>query len=410
MIPTLLLTQIMPYPPDAGPKVKTYNVLRYLAQRHEVHLASFVRSADDLAAARSLEGLCASVTTVPLHRSIAKDIGYLGRSLLSGRPFLIERDDLLAMRRAIEDLLSRHDFDAVHADQLSMAQYAVDLSVPLRVLDAHNAVWTIVRRSAGHESWGPRRLLMELEWRRLRAYEGKVCKGFTRVTVVSEEDRKALESAAGAPLPAEVIPIAVDTTTLEYAPRSPEAKHIVSVATMFYPPNVEGVHWFAQEVFPLVRRALPEVYFYVVGARPPAKITRLARPETNIAVTGYVADLEPILRESAVMVVPVHSGSGMRVKILEAFARGIPVVSTTVGVEGIDATPGTHLLVADSPQDFAQALVRLLNDRSEAVRLASAARQLVEARYDWRRALSGLDRVYGGVVTPQEFPGSVQAS
>lgn len=389
----LFLTQVVPFPPDSGPKIKTYNVLRYLAERHEVHLVSFARSAAEETNAAALRGLVASVTTVPLRRSRLRDAAYLAQSLLVGRPFLVRRDDSRSMRRAIAGLLREGRFDAVHADQLTMAQFAVGLPIPLRVLDEHNAVWTIVKRAAERER-GLRRWLAELEWRKLRTYEGGVCRQFGCTTVVSDEDRAALREAAGAAFPSLTIPIAVDTERLAFAPRGPEARHVVSVATMFYPPNVEGVHWFADAVFPIVRRERPEVDFLVVGSRPPKQITALASPGSGVVVMGYVEDLDSVLRRSAVMVVPLHSGSGMRVKILEAFARGIPVVSTTIGVEGINARPGEHLLVADEPAAFARAVARLLADRAEAARLADNARRLVEATYDWRTALAPLDRLY----------------
>jgi len=390
----LLLTQVVPYPPDSGPKIKTFNLLRYLSRRHAVHLVSFARSRDEAAAAESLRDLCEGVTTVGLRRSALRDVGYLVRSLVSGRPFLIERDDSVAMRASITALLQERRFDAVHADQLSMAQFAVDLSVPLRVLDEHNAVWTIVHRATIRERWGPHRLVAELEWRKLRRYEAEICQKFDLVTVVSTHDYLALLESGRAIFPAKVIPIAVDTGELKFRAHAPEDGHVVSVATMFYPPNADGVHWFATEVFPVVRREVPRVQFYVVGGRPPLKITRLAGERTGVVVTGYVANLDPLLRQSAVMVVPVHSGSGMRVKILEAFARGIPVVSTTVGAEGIDARPGEHLLIADEPYKFARAVVRLLTHPFEAERLARAGRDLVERRYDWRSALSPLDEIY----------------
>jgi len=390
----LLLTQVVPYPPDSGPKIKTYNVLRYLAARHSVHLVSFVRTAAEVASARALQPYCAGITTVPLRRSRLRDVGYLARSLATGRPFLIERDDLRAMRTTVERLVREHPFDAAHADQLSMGQFAVDLPVPLRVLDEHNAVWTIVRRAAAGEGRGPRRWLAELEWRKLRAYEGELCRRFDWVTVVSDEDRAALAQACGAPYAAKVIPIAVDTREWSFAPPPPQARHLISLATMFYPPNAEGVRWFATAVFPLVRRAVPDTRFYVVGSRPPAHIARLATPESGIVVTGYVADVQPLLQQSALLVVPVHSGSGMRVKILEGLARGTPIVSTSIGVEGIDAQHGEHLLVADDPNEFAAAVIRLLQHPAEAARLARAGRALVEARYDWLAALTPLDDIY----------------
>lgn len=389
----LLLTQVVPYPPDSGPKIKTHNVLRYLADKHEVHLVSFVRPGPEAAHAERLRPWLASFTSVPLHRSRLRDVAFFGRSLLTGRPFLIERDDLTGMRGAIDTLTRRHSFDAVHADQLTMGQFAVDLPLRVRVFDEHNAVWTIVRRAAAHEP-ATRRLAAELEWRKLRSYEGALCRRFDWVTVVSRDDEFALEQAAGTSLRTLEIPIAIDAHQLAFEPRMPEARHVLSVATMFYPPNVEGVQWFATEAFPRVRAVLPETEFFIVGSRPPTHIQQLATTTSGIEVTGYVQDLQPLLRKAAVLVVPLHSGSGMRVKILEAFARGIPVVSTTVGVEGIDARPEEHLLVGDTPEAFASAVVRLLREPETADRIARAARALVEQRYDWRNALSPLDRIY----------------
>jgi glycosyltransferase involved in cell wall biosynthesis len=222
------------------------------------------------------------------------------------------------------------------------------------VLDEHNAVWTIVRRAARTETRGPKRLLAELEWRKLRAYEGSLCADVDRVTVVSEDDRVALEQAAGRCLQTMTIPIAIDTHSQPYRPRTADARHILSVATMFYPPNVEAVYWFATQVLPLVRSRMPETQFLIVGSRPPRRIRALAEdPSSGVVVTGYVPDLDPILSQSRVLVVPVASGSGMRVKILEGFARGLPIVSTTIGVEGIEARAGEHLLVADEAPAFA---------------------------------------------------------
>jgi sugar transferase (PEP-CTERM/EpsH1 system associated) len=390
----LLLTQVVPYPPDSGPKIKTYNVLRYLAEQHELHLVSFVRAEAEQAAAQELRRYCRGVTTVPLRRSRERDLMYLGKSILTGRPFLVERDDHRAMRRAIDQLIKGTPFDAVHADQLSMGQFAVDLPLPLRVLDEHNAVWEIVRRATAQEPWGVRRVLAEMEWRKLRTYEGDLGRQFDHVTVVSEADRQALVAAAQVPLRTTTIPIAVDTHETRYVPRTPHARDISSVATMFYPPNVDGILWFSSTVFPLVREAMPDRRFYIVGSRPPRNVRVLAEEQPGIVVTGYVADLEPILARTGVLVVPVRSGSGMRVKILEAFARGIPVVSTTVGVEGIAARAGHHLLVADDPAPFAEAVVRLLREPGFANELAAHARELVEREYDWRAALAGLNQVY----------------
>ena len=390
----LLLTQIVPYPADSGPKIKTFNLLRHLAERHDVHLVSFSRSPKEEDAANELRRWCTTVDTIPLRRSRLLDIKTLAVATLQHRPFLVDRDDSRLMRSHLASLLRQYQFDAVHADQLTMGQFAVDLPIPLRVLDEHNAVWTIVRRAARQEGWGLRRIPAELEWRKLKAYEGALCRSFDRVLVVSDGDRHDLELAAQSSLRTEVVPITVDTDEFEFEPPPMTARHVLSVATMFYPPNVEGVDWFAREVFPSVRRNVNESRFFIVGSRPPASITRLGEGDSGITVTGYVEDLTPYLRESAMLVVPLHSGSGMRVKILEAFSRGIPVVATTIGIEGIDARHNEHLLVADGADAFAQAVVNILHDPIAARQRATAARRLVEQQYDRRSALQAMDVLY----------------
>jgi glycosyltransferase involved in cell wall biosynthesis len=386
----LLLTLVAPNPPDSGPKIKTHYLLRYLSQRHEVTLVSFVRSAAEEAAARELEQFCQAVYTVPMRRSRARDLGYLLASLISARPFLMLRDESRAMRRLLAELLASEQFDLVHADQLNMAQFGMATGLPV-VLDEHNAVWTIFQRLAKQEH-GVRRMLLELEWRRLRRYEGQVCRRCAAVMAVSREDRAALE-AAGAPDTIPIIPIAVDIAGIQPIQRHPSAQGILSIATMYWPPNIDGVLWFAREVLPLIRRAEPDAPFYIVGARPPEEVQAL-RLDPTVEVTGYVADPTPYLEASALMVVPLRAGGGMRVKILEALARGIPVVSTTIGAEGIDVRPGQHLLIADEPAAFAEAVVGLLRDRVLADQLAAAGRLHAISHYDWRTVCPAVEQVY----------------
>jgi glycosyltransferase involved in cell wall biosynthesis len=387
----LLLTLVAPNPPDSGPRIKTHYLLRYLAQRHEVTLVSFVRDAAEEASARALESICTAVHTIPIRRSRLRDVGYLFASMASSRPFLMLRDESRAMRHFLRDLLAREQFDLVHADQLNMAPFAQATGLPM-VLDQHNAVWTIFQRLAQQER-GPKRWLLELEWRRLRRYEGRVCRDADAVMSVSAEDRVALLQA-GAAEPIPIIPIAVDVAGIEPALRRQGAQGILSMATMYWPPNVDSVLWFAREVLPQIRRAAPYAPFYVVGARPPAEVLALAEGDPTVKVTGYVADPAPYLEESALLIVPLRAGGGMRVKILEALARGIPVVSTTIGAEGIDVTHGEHLLIADEPTAFAEAVVRVLDNRAFGDQLAEAGRRHALTRYDWRSVCPAVEQVY----------------
>jgi glycosyltransferase involved in cell wall biosynthesis len=389
----LLLTQVLPYPPDSGPKVKTWNVLKYLAERHEVTLASFVRG-DQSDEARHLAQYCQAVHTVPMERGAIRDAWHMGRSFLTGQPFLMIRDDRKAMRSLIDRLSAEQHFDVAHADQLNMAQYAERVPGAFKVLDTHNALWLLYERLWETMSPGLRRWLLGRDWRLLKAYEGRLVREFDAVLAVSYEDKAALQEAAGQPVDITVIPIAIDTDEVTVVDRDVEPRHILHIGTMYWPPNIDGVLWFAHEVYPLVRQKRPDVCFDIVGARPPREIAALNGDRAGINVTGYVADPTFYLGRAALMVVPLRAGGGMRVKILNALAQGLPVVSTKLGAEGIGVADGENILIADTPADFAAAVLHLLEDPVQAARLGAAGRRLIEQTYDYRVACRPLEEIY----------------
>jgi len=395
----LMITQVLPYPLDSGPKFKTYHVLKYLAERHEVTLASFVREDDDPRALAHLEGLCQAVHTAPMTRSRLQDMGFMLASLATNRPFLMLRDERRAMRAILRRIAGPQDghtqppsFDVVYADQLNMAAYALGVPARRRVLDEHNVLWALCRRICATLPQGPKRWALEREWRLLRRYEREMTRRFDLILTVSQEDKAALAEVADGPAQIEVLPIAIDPGDGPL-PRDPTGPHILHLGTMFWPPNADGVLWFAREVYPRIRARLPQVRFSVVGADPPAEVRALSAQDASIAVTGYVADAQPILQKSSVLVVPLRAGGGMRVKVLNALAQGLPVVTTTIGCEGIAVVPGRDLLVADTPEAFAEAVLRVLTDEELARTLAANGRHLVEQKYDYRIVCQKLEAI-----------------
>lgn len=396
----LLLTQVLPYPPDSGPKVKTYNVIKYLAQKHQVTLASFVRG-DQSEQARHLERYCRAVHTVPMERSAAQDGMAMARSLLTGQPWMMVRDDREAMRRLVDRLAAEQHFDVAHADQLNMCQYARRVPGAFKVLDAHNALWLLYRRLWQTMPPGPRKWLLGRDWQLLRSYEGQQVREFEAVLAVSDEDKAALQEAAGEAVDITVIPIAIDADEIKMIEREAEPAHILHIGTMYWPPNIDAVNWFVQQVYPLVRQQRPDVQFDVLGSRPPAELLALNDAGLGINVTGYVEDPTPYEQQAAVMVVPLLAGGGMRVKILNALAEGLPIVSTTLGCEGIQVTPGRDILVGDTPDEFAAHVLRLLNDSALGRKLAASGRRLVEEKYDYHTACRALDEVYDRAASGQ---------
>ena len=395
----LLLTQVLPYPPDSGPKVKTWNVLKYLARHHEVTLVSFVRG-DQSAEIEHLQQYCCGVFTVPMDRGAVQDGLAMVRSILTGQPWMMVRDDREEMRHLVDRLARETSFDIAHADQLNMAQYAARVSGARKVLDAHNALWLLYQRLAQTMNAGPKKWLLNRDWRLLKQYEGQVCRKFEAVLAVSDEDKASLLEAAGKPLDIITIPIAVDTDEVPPVTRHAHADHILHIGTMYWPPNIDGIYWFIREVYPLIRARRPDVSFDVVGARPPQELLAQSGNSTGINVTGYVPDPTPYLQQAGVMIVPLRAGGGMRVKILNALAQGLPIVSTSLGCEGIAVTHDLDILIADSPADFAAAVLRVLEDPELAQQLGRNGRRLAEQTYDYRRVCRPLEHAYGAALLP----------
>lgn len=400
----LFLTQVLPYPLDAGPKVRAYYVLRYLAQHHDVTLVSFIRSTDTPAALDHLRMYCHGVHTVTMHRSRVKDAGFLARSLLTNRPFIIERDASAAMDSLLDVVLQQSGpFDAVHADQLWMAPYALRVRAqasagasPRTIMDQHNAVYMILRRLAEAERNPVKRRLMQHEADKLASFEVATCAAFDRVTWVTQEDHAAVQAVAGTPVRNDgVLPICGSPEDAPPIARRPDARRVTFLGGLHYPPNAQGVLWFAQHAFPQVLAAQPDAILTVIGKQPPEALHSLGIPARNLEITGYVDDPQPYLAETAAFVVPLLAGGGMRVKIIDGWSWGLPIVSTRIGAEGIDTVDGVNMLLADDPADFAAAVIALLADPAQNAKIAEGGRRWAVERYNWRTVYRGWDRIYG---------------
>lgn len=408
----LFLTQVLPYPLDAGPKIRAYYTLRHLAQQHEITLLSFVRADDPPQAIEHLKGFCRDVVVVPMRRSRARDVRHLLRSLVSDTPFLIARDWVPQMADTVRQMVNgmrriedhRQPFDVAHADQLWMAPYALLARSPQSnlqlVLDQHNAVYMIPARLAEGERNPVRRALLALEARKMARYEVQTCRRFDRVVWVTRQDHEAVQrqaSRVGVQVPnSAVIPICGDPQAISPVKQRADARRVTFLGGLHYPPNAQGVLWFVEQIWPRVLQEMPDAILTLIGKNPPAGIRSTKYEVRNLQVTGYVADPTPYLEETAVFIVPLLAGGGMRVKIVDAWTWGLPIISTTVGAEGIDIRPEENILIADAPADFARAVVRLLRSPAERERLGEAGRQWVEQRYNWRTVYRAWDQVYAG--------------
>jgi polysaccharide biosynthesis protein PslH len=193
------------------------------------------------------------------------------------------------------------------------------------------------------------------------------------------------------------VPIAIDTREIAPIERRPDGDRILHIGTLLWPPNADGLLWFLNAVLPLIRRTQPHATVDIVGTRPPRSVTAAAARHSGVSVHGFVPDLSALLQRASVLVIPLRAGAGMRVRILNGLAQGMPIVTTTVGCEGIDVVPGEHLLVADTAEQFAAATVQLLAQPDEAATLGQRGRALIVEKYDIRAVGAAIDAVYEGV-------------
>jgi glycosyltransferase involved in cell wall biosynthesis len=283
------------------------------------------------------------------------------------------------LRPAATELVRDWRPDVVTVEHDQAAGWVADLDpLPPAVLIFQNVGWAYYE-SRARAVGGFGALALRLESRRFRRYDERNLAQYRRLIAVS--DRDAAELYGTGP-PIDIVPNGVATEAIEPLSPADGAPTLLFTGTMAYPPNAEGIVWFARDVWPLVRSKVPEAQLLVVGRDPPRQVQALTR-DPAIEVSGWVPDMAPYFARSTAAVVPLRSGGGTRLKVLEAMASGRTVISTTVGAEGIDAEPGTQILLADEPHAFADTTVRVLRNPGLRDDIAARGRRLVEERYDW---------------------------
>lgn len=409
----LFFTPQLPYPPHQGTTIRNYNLIQLLAANHTIDLVTFLAPGQHLATDSPLYRSCRTIVAVPQpERTLT---ARLVSTLTQPQPDMALRLESAELYQQLTTLLNQADgYEIVQVEGIEMAQYGryaikqlqEQGTQPQFVFDDHNCEYLLQKRNALTDLRRPTRLPAALysviQWAKLYNYEREICRAADTVLAVSEPDRAALQPLA-ADTPVTVIANGINPE--EYTPgaQRPIAYSATQPATlvftgkMDYRPNIDAVLWFAEEVLPLITKVQPHVRFQIVGMHPHARLDPL-RQNPVIEITGAVESIAPYLANAAVYVVPLRIGGGTRFKVLEAMAQGLPIVSTTLGVEGIGVTHGKELLLGDSPDDFAQAVLRILTDRAQKGELtdavASAARRFVTDNYSWHEIVPRLEKLY----------------
>ncbi len=382
------------FPADTGGKIRTLNIFSRLAKSAEVHAVSFADPLLDTSGIATMRAMFASYT--PVFRSEVKKYSLrFYREVMTNQfaslPYFLAKCNHSHFRSVVQQLLCGKHFDLLFCDFLQTAAPLLNCAFTPRVVFEHNVEFLLRRRKWEVERNPLRKFIFGSEWRKTRTIEAEVCRSFDHVIAVSPEDQGVLQHEFGIE-DVSILPAGVDTDF--FSPRESQSDHgrIVFVGSMDWDPNEDGVLWFVREIYPRVRGEIPGARFTIVGRSPSSRLCAIAGQEQGIEITGRVPDVRSYVSQAEVVVVPLRVGGGTRIKIPEAMAMGKAVVSTPVGAEGLPFKAGQEICIAESPDQFAQAVVQLLKNSSLRTSIGSAARQAA-IKHSWIHVVSQLENV-----------------
>jgi polysaccharide biosynthesis protein PslH len=387
----LFLTSRLPYPPYRGDKLKIFNLIRQLSsQGHEITLLSFIASRNEVQYVYELQKYCRLVGTI--HLPLWKSLFNCVLNVISQRPFQIAYYRSALMQRRIQAELVAAEYDVLHVHLIRMAQYALmkHSDIP-RVLDLTDAGSLYLQRFLDTTKNVINKIFLKEELRRLWRYES-VLGQFERCLVCSDVDKKFLLSH----VPAARIDLLYNGIDLDYFEgeyvNDQHENRIIFTGNMSYFPNSDGIQYFVNIILPVIKKEIPRIQLQIVGKDPPRGVQSLV--DTGITVTGFVQDIKDYYLNSQIAIAPIRFGAGTLNKILEPMALGIPVVTTSVGVEGLPVQHGKHLFIADRPEDFARYVIQLLTDDKLRQTLSTNAKALVRSLYGWDLIAQKLESYY----------------
>jgi polysaccharide biosynthesis protein PslH len=389
-----LKTELL-HPVDKGGKIRTYEMLKQLKRDHFITYLTLCNPDDSPELFAQAGEYCHRLETIP-HRPPQKfSAGFyyeLGMNIGSPLPYAIQRYRCVAMQQAIKRELQQFKYDVVVCDFLTPSvNLPEQIPVPT-VLFQHNVEAIIWERHFKNETNKLKKAFFFNQWRKMHNYERRVCRRFDSVVAVSDIDRNLMQKEFGVKRIYD-IPTGVDTKYFEPLQNRVNPYELVFTGSMDWMPNEDAIVYFSEEILPLIAARTPQVQLNVVGRNPGNRLAALARANPRIQVTGRVDDVRPYIDSAAAYIVPIRIGGGTRLKIYEAMAMAKPVISTTIGAEGLAVRNGEDLLLADAPSAFAQAVVAVLEEKAFAQRLGQAARATVCEQFGWNRVAAMFGQV-----------------
>jgi len=387
----LALTHRLPWPPNRGTTIRSYHILKYLASQHDVALLSFAESQGNLNEYRAqLLTFCKEVKVVPLNYTLAKLKA--ARALLNGMPLSVKAFQSKMFQAYFNEMIRSFKPDLVFTDSSALAFYPLKAKIPFIAdfMDVDSEKW---HQYAKFSKW-PLNWIYKMESKRLSQFEKEVAEQSKRILVVSDEEESRLKVIAPQ-AKVSVIPNGVDAEYFKPLDRAIIPGRIVFTGVMNYFPNVDGICWFCREIWPKIKQQVPHASFYIVGINPTHNIRALSRLP-GIVVTGQVADVRPYVAEAQVVVAPLRFSLGLQNKVLEAFAMGKVMVTTSGAVKGVVTKYESMIKVANTANKFAEYVTELLINRKQAKGYQEAGRSFIKKYYNWDKNLRFLSREFFG--------------
>ena len=388
-----------PFPLIEGRALRTYNLLRETARAHSVFLCTYVQSAAEEQGIAHLRSFCTDVQAIPLYmhdktRAVARDVM---RDLFQPAPAMVLKYDTAAMRRVVIEALDKFKPDVVHLDMLHLGSLIKEVHGLPVVMVEHNVEAELLKRRVANESNWLRRAYLARQARKLESFETRTCRAAKEIVAVSDVDADHIRTLAPN-TPVTVVPNGVDTEFFTPTNGAAHASSMVYVGGLSWFPNFDAIDFFTKEILHRVTRVKPDANLTVIGQVPSQRMLEPWQNEPRVRFTGLVDDIRPIVAAAGIYIVPLRIGGGTRLKILDAMAMGKAVVTTSIGCEGLQVTPGKDVLIADGAEAFSDAVIRVMSDSKLAAQLGANGRVCVEQNYRWVAIAKRMETVYARAV------------
>ncbi|MBX2846820.1 MAG: TIGR03087 family PEP-CTERM/XrtA system glycosyltransferase [Acidiferrobacterales bacterium] len=392
-----IVAQRFPYPLDKGDKLTIYHLIKFLSKRHQVTLVCFKERSHNPAWDAELQPYCERIETLPENAMRAYANCALG--FFDSLPLQVHYSHDPAMTALVDRVVKETEPDLLYAHYIRMGRYVLPYTAIPRVLAMQLSMTLNYERLANNAKTWFHRLLFSTEHKKLMKFEAEFARQFDQVMLISQRDLAAvnasppLENVFFNPHGVDFDYFAPDTTVPK------EQNSLVFTGNMNYRPNVDGAVYFCTEVLPLIKKRIPTVRVYLVGADPTAEVQALA-DDPAVSVTGRVPDLRQYMRQSEIAIAPMRITAGLLNKVLEALSMELPMVVTPQANEGIDAENGKHLVIADTAQGFADETIKLLEDPARREQLGTAGRKFIQQKWSWDAHLEDLEQTFVDLTKP----------